>query len=301
MKIGGRYRSLREAFGEALVREGARRPHLVVLDADVQNSTFTELFAKKFPKRFLQAYIAEQNAVGMAVGLSLDGKLPVFATFSAFFTRAHDQLRMGQYAATPLVFVGTHAGVSVGEDGPSQMGLDDVAMFRAFFGSTVFAPCDAVSTAKLLTIVLKTKGVAYFRLPRNPLPVLYGPTSDFRIGGSHVLRKTAHDRVTVVGCGVTVHEALKVPKVRVIDCYSIKPIDARTLKRAARKTKRIIVVEDHVAEGGLADAVRAALGTDAGKVHSLAVRTIPKSGKPDQLLRFERIDAAAIGRAARTS
>lgn len=295
-----RQASPREAFGKALVEAAKKNSRIVVIDGDVQNSTFVQSFARMFPKRFIQGYIAEQNAVGMAVGLSLAGKLPVFATFSAFFTRAHDQLRMAQYAQTPLVFVGTHAGVSVGQDGASQMGLDDVAMFRGFFHSTILAAGDATSAAKLFHLALRTKGIAYVRLPRNPAPSIYSHSTQFRVGGSAVLKKTARDRVVILTHGVTVHEALKV-NARVIDCYSIKPIDAVTLRRAARETKNIVVVEDHISQGGLADAVREALGSDAGKVRSLAVRKVPKSGWPDQLLRFERIDARSIARAIRST
>lgn len=295
--------SPREAFGKALVRLGTNKK-LVVLDGDVQNSTFTESFARMFPERFIEGYIAEQNLVGMAVGLSRSGKLPVVATFAAFLTRAHDQLRMAQYALTPLIFVGTHAGVSIGQDGASQMGLDDIAMFRGFFGSVVLSPSDVVSAERCTALVMKTKGIAYLRLTRNPAPVLYSRSAKFRLGGSQTLRRSPKDRATIVATGVTIHEALKAAdelkkkriNVRVIDCYSIKPIDVTTLKKAARETKHLIVVEDHVAEGGLADAVRSALGQLAGSVVSLAVRKIPKSGKPEELLHFEAIDTAALNR-----
>lgn len=291
--------SPREAFGNALVLAGKTVPNLIVIDGDVQNSTFTEYFAKKFPSRFIQGYIAEQNAVGMAVGLSRSGKLPVFATFAAFFSRSHDQLRMAQYAETPLVFVGTHAGVSIGADGASQMGLDDIAMFRGFFGAQVFAACDPVSAEKLLVLALKTKGIAYLRIPRNPAPVLYSRSAKFFEGGFGVLKKSATDRAAVLAHGVTVQEGLKV-NARVIDCYSLKPLSAGALRRVCKGMKTVVVVEDHAAEGGLADAVRSALGPRAGSVISLAVRKIPKSGTPEQLLHFEGIDAAAIARAVRS-
>lgn len=294
--------SSREAFGKALVRIGTKKKNLVVLDGDVQNSTYTGTFARTCSQRFIQGYIAEQNLVGMAVGLSRSGKLPVVATFAAFLTRAHDQLRMAQYALTPLVFVGTHAGVSIGQDGASQMGLDDIAMFRGFFGSIVLSPSDAVSAERCTELVMKTKGIAYLRLTRNQAPVLYARSTKFRIGGSQTLMRSQKDRATIVATGVTVHEALKAAdelkkkniSVRVIDCYSVKPIDATALKKAAKETKHLIVVEDHVSEGGLADAIRCTLGPLAGLVTSLAVRKIPKSGKPEQLLRHQSIDALSI-------
>lgn len=285
-------KSPREAFGEALVRAGKTKKNLFVIDGDVQNSTFTEVFGKKFPQRFVQGYIAEQNAVGMAVGLSRVGKLPVFATFAAFLTRAHDQLRMAQYAQTPFVVVGTHAGVSIGQDGASQMGLDDIAMFRGFFGSRVFAACDAVSAEKLLALALKTKGMTYLRIPRNPAPIIYRKSYRIVDGGFNVVKKTDNDTVAVLAHGVTVHEAMKT-KARVIDCYSIKPLNALALRSATKSVNKVIVVEDHVAEGGLADAVRIALG-NSKPIISLAVRKIPRSGKPEELLRHQGIDATTI-------
>lgn len=291
----------RKAVGQALVRLAPRFPKLVVLDGEVKNSTFTELFEAKYQQRFIQAYIAEQNMVGMANGLANRGKLPVTATFAAFFTRAHDQLRMAQYAGTHQIFVGTHAGVHIGEDGASQMGLEDIALFRSLHASTVLYPADAVCAERLMERALKAQGIVYLRATRANLPVLY-KTSRFFIGGSQALRHSKHDQATIVGAGVTLYEALKAAdvllkrnvNVRVIDLYSIKPLDQQTLRRAARETKHLVVVEDHRPEGGIAEAVRSALGRLAGTVTSLAVRKIPKSGKPEEQLRYQGIDTQAI-------
>ncbi len=292
----------REAIGKALVRLAPSFPKLIVLDGEVKNSTNTELFEKKFPKRFIEGFIAEQNLVSMSGGLAARGLLPVFATFSAFMSRAFDQLRMNQYSGTHQVYVGTHAGVHIGQDGASQMGLQDIAMFRTLEKSTVLYPSDAVSAEALTEKTLKAEGIIYVRATRALLPVLYQPTQRFVIGGSQTLRTSNDDVATIVAAGVTVHEALKAfillakryIHVRVIDLYSIKPIDVATLKLAARQTKNIIVVEDHYPEGGIAEAVRTALGKDAGCVTSLAVRKTPHSGTPEELLAYEWIDAAAI-------
>lgn len=299
----------RLAFGRALVRLANRFPETVVLDGEVKNSTFTELFAAKYPRRFFELYVAEQNLVGASVGLAVRGKLPVAATFAAFFTRAHDQLRMAAYAGTHQVYAGTHVGVSIGEDGPSQMGLEDLALFRSLFGSVVLYPADAVATERLTELALRERGLVYLRLTRNPLPVIYRLSTRFVIGGSQVVRQGRKDRVTLVAAGVTLHEALAAAdqlvkrkiSVRVIDAYSVKPIDAPTLRRAARTTGRLIVVEDHVPEGGLADAVRGALGPLAGSVTSLAVRKVPGSGPWQRLLKHQGIDQDSIVQAVRRS
>ncbi len=297
----------REALGRGLARIGAAVPNLVVLDGEVKNSTYAELFEKKFPKRFIQAYIAEQTMVSLAGGLAARGYLPVTATFAAFFTRAFDQLRMAQYAKSHQVFIGTHVGVHIGQDGASQMGLQDIAMFRTLEKSIVLYPSDAVSAERLLEKALKADGIVYLRATRAAWPTIYKPTQRFAIGGSNVVRKSKHDRATIVAAGVTLHEALKAADqlarrkifVRVVDLFSIKPIDAATLKTAARETGRLIVVEDHYPEGGVGEAVRTVLGKDAGKVISLAVRKTPKSGKPEELLAYEGIDAAAITKTVR--
>lgn len=292
----------RQAVGRGLVRLAPAFPNLVVLDAEVKNSTFTELFEKKRPARFIETYIAEQNMAGIASGLSTQGELPVVATFSAFLTRTFDQLRMLQYSDVHAVYVGTHPGVHIGEDGASQMGLEDIAMFRTLGGSTVLYPADAMATERLLELALHAKGTVYIRATRGAVPVIYDVASKFRIGGSNVIRASAHDRATVVAAGITLFEAMKAAEflakrkvnVRVIDLYSIKPLDVAALKKAAIQTQHLVVAEDHRSEGGIAEAVRSSLGPLAGCVTSLAVRKTPRSGKPEQLLTFEGIDAQAI-------
>jgi transketolase len=226
----------------------------------------------------------------------------VFATYGAFMTRAFDQLRMASYAKLPMVMIGTHAGVSIGQDGPSQMGLQDIAMFRTLENSAVVYPADAVAAEKLLEKSFHFDGIAYIRAARNATPVIYNNTARFVMGGSNVLRKSKEDKLTIVAAGVTLFEGLKAADalakkkimVRVIDLYSIKPIDAATLKTATRETKNLIVVEDGYPEGGIAEAVRTALGKDAGAVISLAVRKTPRSGKPEELLNEQGIDSAKI-------
>lgn len=294
--------SPREAVAQALVRYRNVFPRMVVLDADVKNSTFVERFAVRVPGRFVETYIAEQNMAGIMVGLAARGWLPVAATFASFWTRAHDQLRMAQYSGMHMVCLGTHAGVHIGQDGPSQMGLEDIALFRSLSGSIVLYPCDAVSADQLTVLALKSPGIAYVRATRAVLPAVYASNAKFTIGGSRTLRHSTHDTVTVVSAGITVHESLKAASVlqrrgvhvRVIDCYSIKPIDADTLQRAARETGHILVVEDHYQEGGIADAVRSALGRHAGTVHALAVRKIPRSAAPEELLAYAHIDAKSV-------
>lgn len=299
--------SPRKACANALVRLAKPYPNMVVLDSEVKNSTYTELFQSAQPDRFIESYIAEQNMVGMAIGLASRGMVPVSATFAAFFTRAFDQLRMAQYAGTHQVYVGTHVGVSIGADGPSQMGLEDIAMFRTLAHCTVLYPSDAYSAERLVELALRSKALAYVRATRAELPLLYNAHTSFRIGGSRTLRSSKNDKATIVAAGITVHEALQAydvlarrgTKVRVIDCYSIKPIDVRALVRAAEQTHHLIVVEDHRPEGGIAEAVRSALGTRAGSVQSLAVTRTPQSGTPEHLLREQGIDAEAIVEAVR--
>jgi transketolase len=247
-------------------------------------------------------YIAEQNMVGAALGLSRRGKIPFVSTFAAFFTRAFDQIRMCQYSDPNIKFVGSHAGVSIGEDGPSQMGLEDLAMFRTILNGVVLYPCDAISTEKLVQEAAKHDGIVYLRTTREATPILYGPNEEFPIGGCKVLKKSDQDRITVVAAGVTVFEALGAYEalrkegisIRIIDLYSLKPIDRSILEEAARASQAVITVEDHYAEGGLGEAVMSALATVNIPVHSLAVRKKPKSGKPDELLDFEEISKKAI-------
>ncbi|MEM1587127.1 MAG: transketolase [Candidatus Bathyarchaeia archaeon] len=290
----------REAFGRALVKLGEQNERLIVLDGDVKNSTFTMFFFERFPERSLQCYIAEQNMVGIAVGMQTHGFDVFLATFASFLTRAFDQIRMAAYSRANLKIAGSHVGVSIGEDGPSQMGLEDIAMFRMICGSIVLYPCDAVSSEKLTCAIENYEGISYLRMTRPKTPVIYSNDEDFYIGGSKILRSGKNDEATVVACGITVHEALKAYeklkaegiKIRVIDCYSIKPIDAETLIRASNETRHIITVEDHYLEGGLGETV-ASLGL---KPHILAVRKMPHSGKPYELLAEQGIDAEGIVR-----
>ena len=292
----------RKAYGAALKRLHAQFPQLVSLDAEVSNSTMAEMFAKAEPERFFEMFVAEQNMVEVALGLSRRGKLPFVSTFAAFFTRAFDQIRMSQYSGANLKFVGSHAGVSIGEDGPSQMALEDIAMFRSILMSTVLHPCDAVSTEKLVEASAAHDGIVYLRTMRQDTPVIYGNDESFRIGGSKLLRHTASDRLTVVAAGATVHEALEAHdrlqregiSVRVIDAYCIKPIDAAALRESADATGAIVTVEDHYPAGGLGDAVLQALADRPVPVSILAVRKTPMSGSGDELRDFEGISASAI-------
>jgi transketolase len=294
----------RDAYGNALKRIFPHFPRLVSLDGEVSNSTRAERFQEAHPDRFFEMYIAEQNMVGSALGLSGRGKLPFVSTFAAFLSRAFDQIRMCQYSDPNIKFVGSHAGVSIGQDGPSQMGLEDIAMFRTILNGVVLYPCDAVSTERLVEQAASHKGIVYLRTTREGTPVLYSPGEEFPIGGSKVLKKSDKDTVTVVAAGVTVFEALgaweELQKegifIRVIDLYSVKPVDVRTLQEAARTTRAVITVEDHYAEGGLGEAVKSALATAAIPLHSLAVRKKPKSGRPEELLDFEEISKNSIVR-----
>jgi transketolase len=293
----------REAFGVALEALGEANSLVVALDGDVKNSTYTEKFGKKFPNRFFENFIAEQNMIGAAGGLSATGKIPFAATFAAFFTRAYDFIRMAAISQANIKLVGTHVGVSIGEDGPSQMGLEDLAMMAAQPGVTVLYPSDGTSTYRLVEAAANHKGMVYLRAGRPKSPILYGPEEQFPIGGSKVLRQSANDALTIVAAGVTLFEALKAYdklnasgiSVRIIDLYSVVPIDRTTLLESAAATHgRILTVEDHYAHGGLGDAVSAALGPEGIRVHRLAVRAIPHSGKPDELIDHYGIGARSI-------
>lgn len=292
----------RKAYGNGLVRIAPRFPNVISLDGEVSNSTYSEIFKESYPDHFFEMYIAEQNMIGAALGLSCQGKIPFVSTFSAFMSRAFDQIRMSQYANPNIKFVGSHAGVSIGEDGPSQMGLEDIAMFRTIFNSVVLYPCDAVSTEKLVEESAKHYGPIYIRTTRKETPVIYHPDEEFPIGGSKLLRKSNEDRVTVVAAGITVFEALNAYEelkkegilICVIDLYSIKPVDINTLQEASGITEALITVEDHYAEGGIGEAVKSALATSLVPVYSLAVRKKPKSGKPQELLDYEEISQKAI-------
>jgi transketolase len=299
----------RKAYGEALAAVGAARGDVVALDGEVSNSTFAEIFGKAHPDRYFEMYIAEQQLIAAAVGLSAREWNPFASTFAAFLSRAYDFIRMAAISRVNLRLAGSHAGVSIGEDGPSQMALEDIASLRAVHSSTVLQPCDANQTAKLVAAMADTEGIVFLRTLRPNTPVIYDSDEEFEIGGSRVLRSTVTDDITIVASGVTVPEAVKAAETlakedigaRVIDLYSIKPIDAETLRAAAEATGRIITVEDHYPEGGVGDAVLAALaevGAEA-RVVKLAVTDMPHSGKPAELLAAFGIDADAIADAAR--
>jgi transketolase len=294
----------RKAFGETLAAL-AVRGDVVAIDGEVANSTHTEDLQKVAPDRFVESYIAEQNMLGMAVGMQVLGKVVFPATFAAFFTRAYDFIRMAAISRANLRLSGSHAGVSIGEDGPSQMALEDLAMMRAVHGSTVLYPCDGNSTARLVAAMADLPGISFIRTTREKTPVLYDGDEDFPIGGSKTLRSSDEDRVTLVGAGITLHEALEAATLleadgisaRVVDCYSIKPIDAEMLRAAASQTGLLVTVEDHWIEGGLGDAVLAALangGELSGRVVKIAVTQMPGSGTPEELRDWVGISAAAI-------
>ncbi len=298
----------REAYGNALVRMGETDTRIVAMDGDTKNSTFSEKFLKKFPNRFTECFIAEQNMVGVAVGFGTRGKVPFASTFACFLSRAYDQIRLAGVSQANLKITGSHVGVSIGEDGPSQMGLEDLAMMRAVAGSIVLYPSDAVSAEKLVEQMALAKGICFLRTSRPKSPVLYGNDEQFPVGGAKVLRQSASDRATVVAAGVTLHEALKAADVlakegvtiTVIDAYSIKPLGKDVIRAAAAKTgNTVITVEDHYAEGGLGDAVAGELSAEGIRVHKLAVRELPRSGKPEELLARFGIDSAAIVRAVK--
>jgi len=293
----------REAYGTALARIGKIDDRIVALDADVGNSTFSEKFEKVAPERFFQHYIAEQAMVGAAMGLAARGAIPFPSTFACFLTRAYDFIRMAAISNLNVKLAGSHAGVSIGEDGPSQMALEDLAMTRAEPNFTVLYPCDAVSAERCVELAAYQPGPVYIRTSRPKTPVTYDPNEEFTIGGSKVLRQSGADVATVVGVGVTVFEALHAfdalagegIAIRVIDAYSVQPIDSETLIAAARATSgRVVTVEDHYAAGGLGDAVATAIAPAGYVVHRLAVREIPRSGKPEELLEHFGVGAANI-------
>jgi len=291
----------RKAYGNTLVNIFSKYPQIVVLDAEVGNSTFSEIFKKRFPQRFFEMYIAEQNMVGTALGLSLRGKIPFISSFAAFLTRAFDQIRMSQYSKSNIKFVGSHSGVSIGEDGASQMGLEDIAMFRTLLECVVLYPSDGISTEKLVEKASKHFGNVYIRTTRMDTPIIYSNEDDFMIGGSKVVKESDNDVVTICAAGVTLHEALKAYEklkkenilVRVIDVYSIKPIDKDSIRKAQKETKAILTVEDHYAEGGIGEAVKS-VASEKSPVYILAVRKMPRSGKPYELLNYEEISYEAI-------
>ncbi len=296
----------RKAYGEALAALGGDDPLVVALDGEVSNSTYAEIFAEAHPDRYLEMYIAEQQMAAAAVGIQVLGWKPFASTFAAFWSRAYDFVRMAAISRANLKLCGSHAGVSIGEDGPSQMALEDLAEFRAINGSTVLYPSDGNQTAKLVKAMADLDGISFLRTTRADTPVIYGPDEDFPVGGSKTVRSTDDDDVTIIAAGITLHEALSAADrladediaARVIDLYSVKPVDTDTI-RAIRTP--IVTAEDHWAEGGLGEAVLAALADadDRPPVQILAVRELPHSGKPAELLAAAGIDADAIAAAAR--
>lgn len=283
----------RVAYGTALAKLGAVDERVVALDGDTKNSTFAETFLQAHPERYFESYIAEQNMVGAAVGLAACGKIPFASTFAAFLTRAFDHIRMAAISGVAVKYAGSHCGVSIGEDGPSQMGLEDLAMMRAIPDSVVLYPSDAVSSERLVAVMADLPGTTYLRTTRPATPVLYPNDESFPVGGSKLLRSSRNDAVTVVAAGVTIHEALAACEtlaaaglaVRLIDAYSVKPLDAEAILAAARATRNtVLVVEDHYFDGGLGDAVLNAVAVHDVEVHKLAVTGVPRSGTPDELL-----------------
>lgn len=305
----GTKEATRKAFADALLAVGKARPDVVAIDGEVGNSTYTELFAEALPDRFFQAYIAEQQMIAMAVGMQVRGWKPFAGTFAAFLSRAYDFVRMAAISRANFALDGSHAGVSIGEDGPSQMALEDIASFRAVHGSTVLYPSDANQAAALVPQMADREGIVFMRTTREKTPILYEPGEEFRIGGSRVVRQSDDDTITLVGAGITLHESLKAAdalaqdgiSARVVDLYSVKPIDAETLRRAAADTGAIVTVEDHWPEGGIGDAVLAALAETQPHpvVVKLAVDHMPGSATPEEQLAAAGIDAQHIADAAR--
>jgi transketolase len=300
---GGKPVAPRRAFGEALAAVGSFRDDIVVIDGDVKNSTFTELFQKVAPERFVEGYIAEQNMVGMAMGLAARGRTPFVATFAAFLARAYDFIRMACISGSEIKFAGTHVGVSIGEDGPSQMGLEDLAMMCAQPRMTVLYPSDATSAWRAVELAADHPGPCYLRLGRPDAPILYAAEEEFEIGQCKVLRQTDHDQVLVVAAGMTLHEALDAHdrlatqgvSIRVMDLFSVQPIDHQALVSHAQACGgNVITVEDHYTHGGIGDAVLDALSQQDCTVHKLAVRETPRSGKPKELLNRYGISAGHI-------
>jgi transketolase len=294
----------RQVFGEALSQITQQTPGIYVLDADVKNSTFTEDVLKTTPERFIECFIAEQNMVSVSAGLSRIGKVPVVATFGAFLTRAADQIRMARVSEANIKFVGSHVGVSIGEDGPSQMALEDIALFGALPDTVILQPCDAVSAASLVPHMVEHTGFVYMRTLRPKTKILYKPGDSFTIGGSTILRQSNDDVLTVAATGITVFEALKAAdelkkeniNIRVVDCYCINPVDSKTLLAClnATRLKCIVTVEDHFAHGGLGDFVAAVVTNEGDYVEKMAVTKISQSGKQEELLHDAGIDAATI-------
>jgi transketolase len=303
---GGDEVATRKAYGDALVALGRAYGDVVVLDGEVSNSTFADEFAKEIPERFFEMYIAEQQLIAASVGLQVRRWKPFASTFAAFHTRAYDFVRMAAISRATMMLCGSHAGVSIGEDGPSQMALEDLAAFRAVHGSTVLYPSDANQTAKLVASMADTEGISFIRTTRANTPVIYGSDEEFPVGGAKVVREG--EDVTLVGAGITLHEAMKAAdslaqdgiQARVVDLYSVKPLDVDTVRESIEATQgRIVVAEDHWPEGGLGEAVLSALAGEQLQFVHLAVQDMPGSGKPAELLAAAGIDAAHITQAVR--
>lgn len=293
----------RKAFGRALAKLVKKYPQVVSIDGDCKNSTFSEIVAKESPEHYFEMFIAEQNMIGVAAGLANRGKIPFASSFAAFLTRGFDQIRMSAVSEANIKCVGSHVGVSIGQDGPSQMGLEDIAMFRSIHGSTVLYPADGTSAERLTELAILTPGIVYLRVSRPATPILYGPDEEFVVGGSKVLRSSEQDSVTIIGAGVTLYEALKAHTLlkeegiatRVIDLYSIKPLDVATLQKAAQETRALIVVEDHWYDGGMGDAVLNAFAeTPSVPVIKMAVTEMAGSGTPEELMSEAGISADRI-------
>jgi transketolase len=305
----GTKEATRKAYGDTLVALGRSRGDVVALDGEVSNSTFAEEFKEELPDRYFEMYIAEQQMVAAAVGLQVRGWKPFASTFAAFLSRAYDFVRMAAVSRASLVLSGSHAGVSIGEDGPSQMALEDLASLRAVFGSTVLYPSDPNQTAALMAQLPDRPGISFVRTTREKTPVIYAPGEDFPIGGSRVVRRSDDDQVTLVAAGITLHEAMRAAETlagegiaaRVIDLYSVKPPDAATLREAAAQTGRLVTIEDHFPEGGLGDAVLDVFADseERPRIVKLAVRHMPGSATPAEQLAAAGIDAAAIAAKAR--
>jgi transketolase len=294
----------RKAYGEALKVAGQSSQKVISLDAEVKNSTFSEIFEQSFPERFFQCFVAEQNMIGMATGFARMGFIPFSSTFGAFMTRAHDQIRMAAIGQEPLRLAGSHCGVSIGQDGPSQMALEDIALMRAVPNSVVLYPSDATSTYKLLNLMLNyDSGISYLRLTREATPVLYNSQEEFKIGGCKIVKQSQNDQLCIIAAGITVFEALKAYNilkeqnilVSIIDLYSVKPMDTETIKNIVIKSQnKVVTVEDHFIQGGLGEAVCYELRNLNIKIELLAVKELSRSGKPEELLAYHKIDTNAI-------
>ena len=294
----------RKAYGYALAALGRESKNIFVLDGDVKNSTFSEIFEKEFPQNFIQCFIAEQSMIGIATGLQLRNKIPHASTFGAFLTRAHDQIRMAGIGKNALRLCGSHCGISIGEDGPSQMALEDIAMFRSIPDSIVLYPSDGISTYKLVELMTNyNKGISYIRTTRGATPILYKKEEEFKIGGCKIIKESNKDQICIIAAGITLHESLKAYKelfkqnisISIVDLYSIKPLDEETIKQTAKKSgNKIITVEDHYIQGGLGEAVASALINENFRIEKLAVTQVPRSGSTKKLLESAQIDSKAI-------